>query len=46
MEEAYLHGLTGEDIPENIQMIKNMAKVYLNGLVEENILVVGRMANK
>jgi hypothetical protein len=45
MEEVSLLGQMEENMMENISMIKSKAMVYLHGLMEENMKVIGTMEN-
>lgn len=45
MEEVCLHGLMEENMKENMWKIKNKVKEHFIGLMVENILDSGLMAN-
>ena len=43
MEKVYMNGKMEEDMKDNINMIKNMDLVVINGQMVENILVIGEI---
>ena len=43
MEKVYMNGKMEEDMKDNINMIKNMDLVVINGRMVENILVIGEI---
>ena len=43
MEKEYMNGKMEEDMKDNINMIKNMDLVVINGRMVENILVIGEI---
>jgi len=45
MGKGCLLGLMGENMKENILMIKNMGLVYIHGQIIDNMLVSGRMGS-
>lgn len=44
-EPVHLHGLMAENMLGSIKMIKNKDMEFLNGLIKENIKVIGKMEN-
>ena len=43
MGKEYMNGKMEEDMKDNINMIKNMDLVVINGRMVENILVIGEI---